>query len=152
MAFQCINICQVPREVLKTPASSLGYQHLPRDLANVNAWKMKNHVWSLYYWGSQAWANSVDLSQMQQNVKSDWGPCRLPLIQQFLERTCSNFRTSYSQTLLARTSLGPWKFVWDMGSLSHWGLIIIPGQKANGDDLGNCFLSSIQKWYVECTH
>ena len=39
MIFQCINICQVPREVLKTEASGLGFQHLPRDLANVNAWK-----------------------------------------------------------------------------------------------------------------
>ena len=39
MIFQCINICQVPREVLKTAASGLGFQHLPRDLANVNAWK-----------------------------------------------------------------------------------------------------------------
>ena len=39
MFFQCINIRQVPWEVLKTAASSLGFQHLPRDLANVNAWK-----------------------------------------------------------------------------------------------------------------
>ena len=38
MVFQCINIRQVPREVLKTAASGLGFQHLPRDLANVNAW------------------------------------------------------------------------------------------------------------------
>ena len=39
MVFQCINMRQVPREVLKTAASSLGFQHLQRDLANVNAWK-----------------------------------------------------------------------------------------------------------------
>ena len=39
MVFQCITIHQVPREVLKTQASGLGFQHLPRDLANVNAWK-----------------------------------------------------------------------------------------------------------------
>ena len=39
MDFQCINIRQVPREVLKTAASGLGFQHLPQDLANVNAWK-----------------------------------------------------------------------------------------------------------------
>ena len=37
--FQCINIRPVPWEVLKTAAFGLGYQHLPRDLANVNAWK-----------------------------------------------------------------------------------------------------------------
>ena len=39
MFFQCINIRQVPWEVLKTEAFGLGFQHLPRDLANVNAWK-----------------------------------------------------------------------------------------------------------------
>ena len=39
MVFQCINIRQVPREVLKTAASGLGFQHLSWDLANVNAWK-----------------------------------------------------------------------------------------------------------------
>ena len=39
MVFQCINIRQVPKEVLKTAASGLGFQHLPQDLANVNAWK-----------------------------------------------------------------------------------------------------------------
>ena len=37
MVFQCINIRQVPWEVLKTEAGGLGFQHLPRDLANVNA-------------------------------------------------------------------------------------------------------------------
>ena len=39
MVFQWINIRQVPREVLKTAASGLGFQHLPRVLANVNSWK-----------------------------------------------------------------------------------------------------------------
>ena len=39
MVFQYINICQVPREMLKTSAYGLGFQLLPRDLANVNAWK-----------------------------------------------------------------------------------------------------------------
>ena len=37
--FSCINIRQVPREVLKTEAGG------PRDLANVNA--LKTHVRSL---------------------------------------------------------------------------------------------------------
>ena len=37
MVFPCINIHQVPWEVLKIAASGLGFQHLPRDLANVNA-------------------------------------------------------------------------------------------------------------------
>ena len=39
MVFQCINIRQVPWKVLKTAAFGLGFQHLPRDLTNVNAWK-----------------------------------------------------------------------------------------------------------------
>ena len=40
--FSCINIRQVPWEVLKTEAGGRGFQHFPRDLANVNA--LKNHV------------------------------------------------------------------------------------------------------------
>ena len=43
--FSCINIHQVPWKVLKTEAGGRGFQHLPRDLANVNA--LKNHVRSL---------------------------------------------------------------------------------------------------------
>ena len=43
--FSCINIRQVPWEVLKTEAEGHGFQHLPRDLSNVNA--LKNHVRSL---------------------------------------------------------------------------------------------------------
>ena len=43
--FSCINIRQVPCEVLKIEADGRGFQHLPRDLANVNA--LKNHVRSL---------------------------------------------------------------------------------------------------------
>ena len=43
--FSCINIRQVPWEVLKTEAEGRGFQHLPRDLANVNT--LKNHARSL---------------------------------------------------------------------------------------------------------
>ena len=43
--FSCINIRQVPREVLKTAAEGRGFQHLPKDLANVNA--LRKHVRSL---------------------------------------------------------------------------------------------------------
>ena len=35
--FKCISIRQVPWEVLKTAASSLGFQQLLQDLASVNA-------------------------------------------------------------------------------------------------------------------
>ena len=37
--FSCINIRQVQREVLETEAGGRCFQHLPRDLANVNAFK-----------------------------------------------------------------------------------------------------------------
>ena len=37
--FSCINIRQVPWEVLKPEAEGRGFQHLPKDLANVNALK-----------------------------------------------------------------------------------------------------------------
>ena len=37
--FSCINIRQVPWKMLKTEAEGRGFQHLPRDLANVNALK-----------------------------------------------------------------------------------------------------------------
>ena len=40
---------------------------------------------------------------------------------------------------VARTSLGPWKYVLDMGSSSHWWLIIAPGQEANDANLGMSF-------------
>ena len=51
MVFQCINIRQVPWEVLKTTAFGFGFQHLPRDLANVNTWKTMFDpyiLWSMY--------------------------------------------------------------------------------------------------------
>ena len=53
---------------------------------------------------------------------------------------------------MARTSLGPWKFVRDMGSSSHGGLIMAPVQEANRDNLGKSFRFSTQRLYVECTH
>ena len=58
----------------------------------------------------------------------------------------------YSRTSMARTSSGPWTFVRDMGSSSHWGLIITPVQEANSDNLGTSFRFSTQWLYVECTH
>ena len=40
MILSFINIRKVPREMLKTSDFALGFQHLPRDLANVNEWKI----------------------------------------------------------------------------------------------------------------
>ena len=41
---------------------------------------------------------------------------------------------------MAQTSLGPQKLVLNIGSSSYWGLIISPGQEADGDSLGLSFL------------
>ena len=46
--FSCINIRQVPWEVLKTETGGRGFQHLPKDLVNVNA--LKNRVPSLLFY------------------------------------------------------------------------------------------------------
>ena len=40
MTLSFINICKVPGEVLKTSGFALGYQHFPRDFANVNELKI----------------------------------------------------------------------------------------------------------------
>ena len=40
MILSFINIRKVPRESLKTSGFTLGFQLLPRDLANVNEWKI----------------------------------------------------------------------------------------------------------------
>ena len=40
MILSFINIRKVPGEMLKTLGFALGFQHLPRDLANVNEWKI----------------------------------------------------------------------------------------------------------------
>ena len=57
----------------------------------------------------------------------------------------------YSWTSMARTSLRPWKFVRDVGSSSHWGLIMAPVQEANSNNLEKSFQFSTQWLYVECT-
>ena len=49
----------------------------------------------------------------------------------------------YSRTSMVWTSLGPQKIVRDMGSSSHWGLIMVPDQEENRDNLGIFFISFI---------
>ena len=39
MILLFINICKLPRKMLKTEGEARGFQHFPRDLANVNEWK-----------------------------------------------------------------------------------------------------------------
>ena len=53
---------------------------------------------------------------------------------------------------MAQTSLGPWKFVRNMGSSSHCGLVMAPVQEVNSDNLGKSFRFSAQRLYVEYTH
>ena len=48
-------------------------------------------------------------------------------------------KVAYSKTSMAQTSLGPWKFIQNMGSLTHRGLIMASGQEANGDNLRKSF-------------
>ena len=52
------------------------------------------------------------------------------------EKLLSNFNGS--------NIFGTFKFVRDMGSSSHRGLTMAPGQEANGDDLVNAFQFSTQ--------
>ena len=40
MILSFINIRKVPREMLKNSGFALSFQHLPRDHANVNEWKI----------------------------------------------------------------------------------------------------------------
>ena len=62
MVFQCINIRQVPWEVLKTAAFGLGFQHLPRDLANVNAWKTMFDPYIMVKYGETFYGRHTALS------------------------------------------------------------------------------------------
>ena len=41
-----------------------------------------------------------------------------------------SLHANYSRTLMARTPLGPWKFVRDSGSSSHGRLLLVPHQEA----------------------
>ena len=54
------------------------------------------------------------------------------------------YNTNYSGTPMAQTSLGPTKFVLDMGSSRHRELIIVPDQETNGNNVGMSFPSSVK--------
>ena len=51
------------------------------------------------------------------------------------------------QTSIAQTTLGPWKFVLDMGSQIYRWLIVVPALEAKADNLGMSFRSS----FMLCT-
>ena len=69
MFFQCINICQVPWELLKTEAGGFGFQHLPRDLGNVNAWKTMFDPYSVIVKTS---IEDVQEEPQSQNIDYQW--------------------------------------------------------------------------------
>ena len=54
--------------------------------------------------------------------------------------TVSSFlHNAYIKTSMARTSFGQSKFIRDMGSSSHCGLIMAPGQEVRYGNLGKSF-------------
>ena len=71
--------------------------------------------------------------------------CKMPKLERGI-RNAYKLQSNLNQSNL----LGPWKFVRGMGSSSHWGQIIAPGQEANDDNLGirDCF--SIFKTIMLC--
>ena len=57
----------------------------------------------------------------------------------------------YSQTSMAQTPLGLWKFVRAMGSSSHGRLIMAPGWEANIVNSGKS-IDLLHNNCMECTH
>ena len=49
MILSFITIRKVPWDLLKTSGFALGFQHLPRDLANVNEWKIMFDPYNEYF-------------------------------------------------------------------------------------------------------
>ena len=49
MILSFVNIRKVPREMLKTEGEARGFQHLPRDLANINDWKIMFDPYRTYW-------------------------------------------------------------------------------------------------------
>ena len=56
MILSFINIRKVPRGMLKASGFALGFQHLPRDFANVNEWKI---MFYLYITNTVATADTI---------------------------------------------------------------------------------------------
>ena len=120
MVFQCINICQVPREVLKTVASSLGFQHLPQDLANVNTWKtMFDSYIIIYYFSIKTYVVGTHSKRLTEaflmsnhnicfhgKIKLFLGYCLLPGAL-FIQISCPGMRIIFSEK--NETSLPPFK-------------------------------------------
>ena len=93
MVFQCINIRQVPWEVLKTAGFGLGFQHLPRDLiSQVPAEVLKTAAFGLSFqhlpWDLAnvfAWitmfdpyTGTIDFSLISRLLMTQWSICPCP--------------------------------------------------------------------------
>ena len=69
MILSFINIRKVPREMLKTSGFALDFQHLPRDLANVNEWKIMFDPYNGYCHGySQNGVKIWNLSKVSNRI------------------------------------------------------------------------------------
>ena len=113
----------------------------------VSAWNQAPHLSSCFCWSFQgvssaavllcfyvAYCNSVFVSchclfLVSSSFRDSGMVC-------FVILAFPEYLYLYSKISMARTSLGPWKFIRDMGSSSHWGLIMALGQEAYGDNLG----------------
>ena len=85
-----------------------------------------------------------------EKIKNNVYPCKPQFY--YIKVGFKGIKIIYSRTSMARTSLGPWKFVRDVSSSSHWGLIMALVQETNSDNLGKCFQFSKQWLYIECIH
>ena len=72
------------------------------------------HISDLQNWGKINWTTTF-YKWCVNWLLSLWFPICLPI---------------YRRTSMARTPLGPWKFVRDSGSSSHGGLLLLPYQEA----------------------
>ena len=61
------------------------------------------------------------------------------LTRNLVENAGSLSNLNYSWIPVAWRSLGPWKFVQDIGCWSHWGLILVPGQEETAKIQENIF-------------
>ena len=98
MILSFINIRKVPREMLKTSGFVLGFQLLPRDLANVNEWKI---MFDPYITNTVAAADTIRAGtrQNQQNNLCS---------QQRLRSACVSAKPDQSIRGLHEEALGPW--------------------------------------------
>ena len=98
---------------------SLSYsQHIHKMYCNLFSWHIVISKVVFFEWSN--YVNSIEVFLGKNNIRMN-------------ENWCLFFINTVEP--MARTPFGPWKSVRDMGSSSHWGLIMVPGQKQNNDNL-----------------